>query len=91
MLCNGRSVTHIENYQGLSGTRNMAFEMNCSQYRYREYQGELDKIGMLVYTFATKTTPKTNFKMTCRGVEVVMNMCLDFDIKSRKFSILLYT
>lgn len=87
----GTTITHIENYQGLSGKRNMAFyELDCSNYRHRSYRDEFDSIGMLVYTIADKRTPEADFRLTCRGVQYVMNMCLDFDVNSNKFTILAF-
>lgn len=88
----GTSITHIENYQGLSGTRNMAFyEIDCANYRHREYRDEFDSIGMLVYTTPTDTTTTADeYTLVCRGVSYVMNMCLDYDTRSSLFTILPY-
>jgi len=88
----GTSIMHIENYQGLSGTRNMAFyEIDCLNYRHREYRDEFDSIGMIVYTHQTDTTTRAgDYALVCRGVTYVMNLCLDFDVRSSLFTILPY-
>jgi hypothetical protein len=88
----GTSITHIENYQGLSGTRNMAFyEIDCSTYRHREYRDEFDSIGMLVYTTPPDTTTTADeYTLVCKTVSYVMNMCLDYDTSSSLFTILPY-
>jgi len=86
----GVSLTHIENYRGLSNVRNMAFfEIECSERNTKTYKEQHENVGKLAYISTTAGHEKM-FRLERAGVYMHMCFCTGYSPSSDNYTMVPY-